>query len=165
METRPRIKLELSTEDRFIEAISWVFLAILWLLTLLFYEKLPDIIPTHFDERGQPNDHGSKLTIMFLPVIGTLVFFGLTVLNMYPHIFNLPVRITENNAYRQYANATRMIRILKISITLVFSLVVVMIIKAANESSVGSNIWLMPLVLGLIIIPMIYFVAKAIIMR
>jgi len=165
METRPRIKLELSTGDRFIEAISWAFLAILWILTLTFYDKLPDIIPTHFDALGQPNDHGSKLVIMFLPVIGTLVFLGLTVLNMYPHVFNLPVKITESNAYRQYTNATRMIRVLKISITLVFSLGVVMIIKAANESTVGSNIWFIPIVLGLFILPLIYYFTKAIKMR
>jgi uncharacterized membrane protein len=74
METRPRIKLELTYGDRFIETISWVFLAFLWILTLSFYDKLPDIIPIHFDLLGQPNDHGSKLTIMFLPIIGTLVF-------------------------------------------------------------------------------------------
>ena len=165
METRPRLKLELSYGDRFIEAISWALLAILWILTLSFYDKLPEIIPTHFDTLGQPNQHGSKLSIMFLPVIGTLVFVGLTVLNIYPHIFNLPVKINESNAYRQYTNATRMLRILKISITLIISLVVVMIITAVKEGTSKSNIWLMPIILGIIIIPIIYFLIKAVKLR
>jgi Na+/melibiose symporter-like transporter len=141
------------------------FLHFFGFLTLSFYDKLPDIIPIHFDLLGQPNDHGSKLTIMFLPIIGTLVFIGLTVLNMYPHIFNLPVKINESNAQRQYTNATRMLRILKISITLIFSLVVVMVIEASKEGNAKSNIWLMPIILGIIIIPITYFLTKAIKMR
>lgn len=165
MENRPILKLDLSSGDRFIEAIGWAFLAILWVVTLSFYDKLPEIIPTHFDALGQPNQHGSKLSIMFLPVIGTLVFLGLTVLNMYPHIFNLPVKINESNAYRQYTNATRMLRIIKISITIVFSLVVYMIIVAAKEGAAKSNIWALPIILGIIIIPIIYFLIKAVKMR
>jgi Na+/melibiose symporter-like transporter len=84
---------------------------------------------------------------------------------MYPHIFNLPVKINESNAQRQYTNATRMLRILKISTTLIFSLVVVMIIEASKEGTAKSNIWLMPIILGIIIIPITYFLTKAIKMR
>jgi uncharacterized membrane protein len=165
MEMRPKIRIELSKSDRLIEILAWTLLALLWFLTLLFYDGLPETIPIHFNEMGHPNDYGSKMTIMFLPVFGTLLFLGLTTLNKYPHIFNLPVKVTEINAYRQYTNATRMIRVLKLVIMVVFSLAVVMIIKAAKIDSDESNIWLLPVIIGLVVIPITYFILKSIKMK
>ena len=161
MEIKPKIRLVHSKSDRLIEIIAWAFLALLWILTLLFYDGLPETIPIHFNAMGHPNEYESKMTIMFLPVFGTLLFLGLTTLNKYPHILNLPIKVTESNAYRQYTNATRMIRVLKLVIMVVFSLAVVMIIKAAKIDSEKSNIWLMPVIIGLVVIPTAYFILKS----
>lgn len=38
---------------------------------------------------------------------------GMTIVNRFPHLFNYPVKITKENAFRQYANASRMMRYLK----------------------------------------------------
>jgi uncharacterized membrane protein len=165
MEIRPKIKLELTRSDRFIESIGWGLLSLLWILTLLSYENLPETIPTHFNGLGQVNDYGSKMTLMFLPVMGTLLFIGLTALNNYPHIFNLPVKVTKENAFRQYTNATRMIRVLKIIIVVIFSLVVFVIVKAVKSDKPVSNIWLLPVILGLVLVPNSYFFIKSIKMK
>jgi len=46
------------------------FLWILVLLPLIYlaavYAKLPDIVPTHFDFNGKPNDYSSKTTLIFI---------------------------------------------------------------------------------------------------
>lgn len=165
MQTRPKIAIELTPPDRFLELMSWVLLSILWILTIVFYSRLPDIIPTHFDALGQADDFGSKQTILILPVIATVLFLGLTILNRYPHIFNFPVEINESNAFRQYTNATRMIRVLKMTTTLIFIVIVVVILQTAQTGTADRNVWLLPSILGLVIIPLIYFLVRTIKMR
>ena len=162
METRPKLILDLSPTDKLIEIAGWTTLAILWLFTLIIYGNLPEIIPTHFDASGQTNDQGPKMTIMFLPVIVTLAFLGLTVLNQYPHIFNYPTNITSNNASRQYQNATSMIRILKLILPLVGCFIILMISLTVAGKAEGLRVLLLPLVLGLVLIPVTYFIVKAI---
>ena len=55
-----------------------------------------------------------------LPIISTLLFIGLTTLNKYPYMFNYPSQITKENSVHQYTNATRMMRVLKLVIVLLF---------------------------------------------
>ena len=161
MKIRPKLKPELSTPDKILEISGWATLAFLWVFTLFIYSNLPEIIPIHFDASGQANVYENKLNIMFLPVIVTLVFIGLTVLNQYPHIFNYPTRITPENAIRQYRNATGMIRFLKFIIPIIGCLVILMITLTVADKSAGISVWLQPLILGLILIPMAYFTVKA----
>jgi uncharacterized membrane protein len=159
---RPQIRIQPEPIDKLIEASAWFCLIMLWVITLYAYYKLPEIIPTHFNASGQADDDGSKMVLFFLPVIGTLLFIGLTALNNYPHIFNYPVAITEQNAERQYANAVRMIRTLKLIIVMVFSILVLLIYHSAINDNGSLGIWFLPVILGFILIPLAYFVYKAV---
>jgi uncharacterized membrane protein len=161
MEKRPFLKVELSTSDKMIELAGWFCLACLWIICLAAYDELPEIIPTHFNISMEVNDYGSKMTILFLPVIATLAFLGLTELNRHPHIFNFPVKITSENALYQYTNATRMLRCLKLIIAFVSGLAVLLIYQAASGKTEWMGSWLMMVVLGVIILPLIYFIIKA----
>jgi uncharacterized membrane protein len=122
---------------------------------------LPDSIPTHYNGAGQADGFGGKSTIMTLPLIGTVLLVGLTILNKFPHIFNYPTNITQDNALRQYTNATRMIRYLKLIIVVIFGLTAFKTIQNANGQADGLGIWFLPMISGLIFIPMTYFVAKS----
>ena len=113
MADRPKIKLNLSKSDKVIEITSWALLIGIWVLAILNFSDLPETIPTHYNGAGEADGFGEKTNIFVLPVIGTILFIGMTILNNYPHIFNYPSTITNENAYNQYSNATRMIRILK----------------------------------------------------
>ncbi|MEJ7680836.1 MAG: DUF1648 domain-containing protein [Segetibacter sp.] len=161
METRPRIKIELSQTDKLIEFLGWLTLLLLVGLTLYSYSNLPDTIPIHFNGSGQVDNYGSKSTIISLPVIGTVLFIGLTMLNKYPHIFNYPVNITADNAFKQYTTATRIIRCLKFSIALIFTSIVFMTYTTATGKTSGLGTWFLPLTLGLIFIPQTFLLFKS----
>ncbi len=160
MGVRPIIKIELTQSDKIIEILGWIFIGILWLLTVYFFSLLPATIPTHFNAYGKVDDYGSKATILILPIISSVLFIGLTILNKYPQIFNFPSEITEENALKQYTLATRMIRILKLSLALVFSLIFIQICLASSGITVGFGILLLPVTLLLIFVPIGYFVIK-----
>ncbi|MCB0849064.1 MAG: DUF1648 domain-containing protein [Bacteroidetes bacterium] len=161
MNERPKIKLELTTTDKTFEILGWISVLAIWVFTITNYTNLPDIIPTHYNSAGQVDGFGGKGYIFTWPLIATFLFIGLTILNKFPHVFNYPTNITADNALRKYTNATRLIRYLKFIIVIVFGLITFKTIQNVNGEASGLGIWFLPLTLGLIFIPLTYFVIKS----
>jgi len=157
MNKRPRIKLQLNQTDKILEIVGWISVVGIWALPLINYFDLPEIIPIHFNGAGKANGFGNKTHIFVLPIISTLQFIGLTILNKRPHVFNYPSQITKENAFRQYTNATRMMRVLKLVIVLLFGLIVFRKIQIINGHADGLGTWFLPFTIGLFIILTIYF--------
>lgn len=157
MKGRPRIKIELTTTDNVIELIGWLSLLAIWVLTITSYSNLPDIIPVHYNGAGQIDRVGNKLNILELPLVATILFVGITIANRFPHIFNYPTKITEENAFRQYTNMTKMNRYLKLFFVLFFGLITYKTIKSTN----GLGVWFLPLTMGLVFISLTYFVLNS----
>lgn len=157
---RPKLQLKLSLADQLTELLGWLAVLGLWIFTVLNFSKLPARIPTHYNALGKIDAYGSKGAIFILPIIGAVLFVGMSILGQFPHLFNYPVAITEENAERQYTNAARMNRVLKLVLVLIFLLIQFKIVKASADEK-GLGIWFMPLMLALIFIPVLYFVVKS----
>ena len=157
MNKRPRIKLQLNQTDKILEIVGWISVVGIWALPLINYSILPEIIPIHFNGAGKANGFGNKTHIFVLPIISTLLFIGLTILNKHPHIFNYPSQITKENAVHQYTNATRMMRVLKLVIVLLFGLIIFKTIENVNGNADGLGTWFLPFTIGLFISLTIYF--------
>ena len=157
MNKRPRIKLQLNQTDKILEVVGWVSVFGIWALPLINYFDLPEIIPIHFNGAGKADGFGNKTHIFVLPIISTLLFIGLTILNKHPHIFNYPSQITKENAVHQYTNATRMMRVLKLVIVLLFGLIIFKTIENVNGNADGLGTWFLPFTIGLFISLTIYF--------
>jgi len=161
MEEKPKVKPEIKKADYFIEILSWVAVLFLLINTFRVYSGLPSTIPTHFNLAGEADDFGGKGTILILPLLVVIIFVGLTILIRFPYNYNYPVKITAENAIRQYANATRMLRFLKLVFVIVFSLLTTMIIQTAKGHSEGLGFWFLPFSLGMVFIPLSYFIIIA----
>ena len=157
MNKRPRIKLQLKQTDKIIEIVGWISVVGIWALPLINYFDLPEIIPIHFNGAGKADGFGNKTHIFILPIISTLLFIGLTTLNKHPHMFNYPSQITKENAVDQYTNATRMMRVLKLVIVLLFGLIVFKTIQNVNGHADGLGTWFLPFTIGLFIMLTLYF--------
>jgi uncharacterized membrane protein len=160
-EERPKLNVQLTTTDKLLELFGWGVLLALWVWTGTSYSNLPDTIPTHFNAAGEADDYGRKASIFGLPVVASLLYIGLTLLNRVPHIFNFPTPVTQENALIQYTNATRMIRSLKLILVVVFGGISFQTIQQANGETDGLGVWFLPVTLGLIFLPLIYFVIKS----
>lgn len=161
MISRPKLKIHMTFMDKIIECLAWLSLIILWSIVLWNYSELPEIIPSHFNALGKVDDYSRKESIFVLPIIGTLLFLGLTISNKYPHIFNYPKNITLENAAIQYTNATRMLRFSKFIILLIFLFIIAKSLQIASGKSVNLGVWFLPLVLALLIIPSVFFLIKS----
>ncbi len=160
MGDNPILKIELTTTDKFMEFIGWLALVCLWLFVLINYSSLPDVIPVHFDGAGKVNGSGSRATILVFPIVASILLVSFTWLNKHPHIFNYPKAITPSNIVQQYTNATRMVRYFKFAIAFAFLLIAYLILEMIKAKSDSIGIWVLPMVLGLIFIPLIYFLIK-----
>jgi uncharacterized membrane protein len=153
---RPRIKLKLSSHDRIIEFLGISFLIILIAIPLLCYNQLPEKLPTHFNAAGEPDGYGGKTSLFLLPATGFFMYILLTVLAAFPHIYNYPVSITPENAEVQYRLATRLMRILKTVILILFSFISWMSVRTATGNAAGLGKMFLPvfiiLTFGVVII-------------
>lgn len=161
MEIRPKIKINLSPLDNKLELTTKIFLVVMWGLTIYTFLKLPKTIPIHFNASGQADDYGNKLTLLILPILGTVIYFGLTQLNKYPHIFNYMTKITEDNALMQYTIATRMLRFIKLAILVIFSLIILFTYLTTIGVTNGLSFWFLPISLGLLLIPTIIILSQS----
>lgn len=153
MYSRPRIQVEKASLDHWLERAALALLLFLWAYTLYDYFTLPETIPTHFNARGEPDDYGSKATLLLLPVIGSVIYLVMNRLNRYPHLMNYPVTITEDNAAAHYRTALRLLRIVKAIVLLIFSAIVVMTHRAALQPGTGLGRWFLPVTVLIILCP------------
>lgn len=159
---RPRLKLERTNFDNLLENLGWLLLIIIWIKVIFSFNQLPDSIPTHFSLEGEVDGYGSKWTLFILPVAATIAYIGLTVLNRFPHIFNYLVEITAENAERQYTIATKMIRVLKLGLVVLFGSISMMTISGAKSEATPIIPVFLPVITILVILPLIYYVYKSI---
>lgn len=132
----------------------------MWIAAIYAYTFLPEIIPIHFDGSGIANGYGNKATMFLLPVIGTAIFILVTVLSKYPQIFNYTVRITDQNKQYQYKNTTRMLRCLKLSIAIIFIVIVIDMYLSGTKKMDGLGSWFLIMVFSIINIPVAYFISR-----
>jgi hypothetical protein len=154
---RPKLKLSLTSADKVLEACSWVGLAGLWLSALLAFSSLPEIVPTHFNLAGKIDGNGSKINVLFLPVIPTILAIGLSILNKYPHTFNYLEEITPANAERNYRTGTRILRLSKLFVILLFGAILFLVINSAgqNVASQQMNVYVKAVIIMALLMPVI----------
>lgn len=156
---RPRIKIGLTSTDWLIEFLGLSFLVVLILLPIIYFGDLPGKIPTHFKGSGMPDGYGSKSTLLLFPAIGFILYFLLTIISLYPHIFNFPVKITPQNAEVQYRLAIRLLRVLKTLILMMFAFICYQTIRTAMGITTGLGKVFLPVFLLLTFgVVVLYFV-------
>lgn len=158
---RPRIKLKRTSLDWAVEFAAFAFLVVLIVLPLINITSMPETIPVHFNAAGQPDGYGSRSTLFLLPVIGTFMYLMMTILEAFPHIYNFPVEITQENAPVQYRMATRLIRILKTVILAVFSFISFQTVKTATGGTAGLGRAFLPIFLMLTFVPVLIYLVQS----
>jgi uncharacterized membrane protein len=157
---RPIIDIPLSTTDRFLDALSFALLIILFVMPITHYSALPDTIATHFDASGAADGWGSKKSIWLLPGIGLVSYLLLFFLSGKPHQFNYLTKITEENAEFQYRNALFMVRVVRVMVLLLFCLLVWNQIQITIGNKTGLNNIFVILIVVLLPLTSFYFIWK-----
>lgn len=158
---RPIIKIPLTTTDKVVEVFGLLVCLAFWLFNLFHYNQLPDIIPTHFGGGGKPDGYGPKWSIIMLPLIGTFIYVFLTIVVRFPHKMNYMATITEDNAEKQYTSMTKMLRMLKVMLLLVFFVIDYKTIQIALDWPDVFGRWFLLLVFAMVFGPVFYFLIQS----
>ena len=145
--SQPKLKIEKENIDWIIEAIALLGLIFLIGYPILNFDILPDKIPSHFNALGDPDSYTGKGVIWALPAIGVFMYFLLTIISRNPHSFNYSVKITEENAPKQYKIAVRMMGFLKAIIVVSFAYITYTSIQVVLENKSGLGNWFLPVLL------------------
>ncbi len=144
---KPKLKLSLSNLEWVLLVISIFSMIFIWVYLLLNYGKLPQRVPTHTDFSGKINSWGDKGILFLLPILQTFLFFLLTIISRFPHKFNYTVKITDENAERQYRNSRTLMGWITLTISVVFSYIGWNTIQMAKNNSMRFGIWFIPVFL------------------
>jgi uncharacterized membrane protein len=117
---KPQIKIQPTKVDLILESISFFFIIIFTAFSFYSFFTLPNTIAIHFNTNGEPDGYGSKYFVLLLLAIGISIYALLTFIIKKPHLYNYSIKITEENVKQQYSYATKMLRIMKLAVTLIF---------------------------------------------
>lgn len=132
------------------------------LLLLLFnWSSLPEILPTHFDFRGQPDAYGDKSMLLLLAGAGIFIYITVGLLSFFPNAINTPWKITEANREIQTRLALDMLRCLKVSCTWLFTYLIYGTIQIATGKAAALSPYLLPIILLGALLPSIIYFVKA----
>ena len=148
MNQRPKLKIEPSLFNKITIFLTWSTFIFLVVYTYHNYAQLPEIIPSHFNVEGKIDGYSSKSTLWILVGINFLINVGSFALSKFPHKFNYLVKITEENARRQYTLAIHILFISALLTTFLLSFINYEIIKISLENSDGDiGTSLLPIIL------------------
>lgn len=156
---RPKITVPLEGLDIVLDILSATVLILLIAYTVLSYSELPDTIPSHFNIKGEVDGYSNKSMLWLLPAFGVVLFFGLYIMNKFPHLHNYMVNITEENALKNYRFSTRIVRFANLFVMFIFGVIAYSIVETSKGHINTIDSWFLPLVIGIsIALPIIIFI-------
>lgn len=160
-EKKPKITVPQNSTDLWIDRFSFLLFFIIWLSVFVYYPDLPNEIPTHFNGRGQADAFGSKQSIWILMGVFSSIFIGIYILNKYPHLHNYTVKITEENALKNYRFSTRVLRVVNFLNLLLLAYILKTMMTPYEKQSTAFGGWFLPTIMIGSLVLIIYIFVKA----
>lgn len=90
-------KLPYNKFQKSLEILALILLLGQIVYTAVLYPQLPSKIPTHFNFAGEADGWGGKGSIIVLVITTVGLYILLTVTMFFPRLWNVPVKITDQN--------------------------------------------------------------------
>lgn len=150
---RPVLQIPKTPVEIMLDVIAIILVIIGWAMTYLAYSNLPESIPAHYSIDGAVDRYGSKNSIVWLSVINTVIVAGLSIIALYPHKFNFPVKISPENAQTEYSKARMLIISVKFLIAAMFVYMINTMIEGARNHGTGLGWGFAVIIAALVIAP------------
>lgn len=158
---RPILHIPKTKVEKIFNAIGGGIFLLSLIYATLNWTTLPDQIPGHFNGLGEVERWGSKFEIFILPVIGFFVASLLTLLEKAPHMHNYPKRLNESNVEQFYINSRIILNLTKNICLVIFSILIIQIIRVAKGESESLGAWFLPVLITMVFIPIIIGIYKS----
>lgn len=128
--------------QRTLNLLSFLAVAFTFFYPLLKWNQIPDTIITHWGFSGQPDSWGSKYMLWIQPLICLILYLPLTILESFPSVWNVPVKITERNQKWVYQNIKTMLILMKFLMTAMFSYILYCSVQGKDLGTLSLFVFL-----------------------
>ncbi|WP_088225226.1 DUF1648 domain-containing protein [Desulfosporosinus sp. FKB] len=160
-EKRPRIQMHRSLLENIFDIGAIIGVVASLIYPVIIWSSLPSKIPAHYNIQGQVDRWGSKGEIFLLVPVIILMYIFLSIINRYPHKFNYPFAITEQNAEIQYQIARLMVQSLKAEVIWIFAYIQWRTIEGAIGKELGLGIGFILISILLPLVTLIFYIWQA----
>ena len=136
------MKTEYTGFQKMLEIVGIILLVLFVGFIAMSWGELPDKIPGHYNAAGIVDRWGNKGEILILPVITILLYGGLSVITLFPQMWNVPQTKNESNKYLVYSTSKTMLILMKIEVTVNFFFISYFSIKGRNLPALHTPIFL-----------------------
>ncbi len=150
------MKTEYSKFQLFLEIIGAAILISFVIFLVKSWSSIPEMIPGHYNAAGVVDRWGNKNEILMLPIIGAILYLGLTMITFFPQIWNVPVAQTQESNEAVYKCMKTMIIFLKVEIIGMF-----FYITFYSVNAMDLPMAFLPIVLLIIFGSLTYFIVKS----
>lgn len=119
------------------------------------YNRIPEIIPIHYDLQGDADDYGNKNVVWILVVFEVFTYAVLSLVQLNPKSCNYPVQVTETNKKRLFFLGKRLLLCMKLCTVILFSYLAICVMGAFNLNS-----WILYGTIALTLLLPVVFIAK-----
>ena len=141
----------------FADIVCLVLLMGVIIYLFVAWGSLPDKVPGHYNAAGEIDRMGSRYELLITPIVGWLMYLGISVVERFPQVWNTGVTVTEENKERVYRVIRNMLSTLKIIMILIF------VFLTINSSlSTPLPVWFTPTYIILIFGTLILFIIRLI---
>jgi uncharacterized membrane protein len=114
------MKLKYTKLQLALEIIGLLFLVGMVVFTYTQWDQIPQQAPMHYNALGEIDSWGSKHQTLILPIISIWLYIFITVVSFFPHIWNVPVQITDENKEAVYLSTKNLIIFMKVEMLIIF---------------------------------------------
>lgn len=157
--TRPVLQIPKTTLEKWHDVLGILILLSMMGYIAIVWPQLPEKFAAHINAAGEVDGWGGKGGLLPLPIIGVVLYVGLTMVSKIPHTFNYLREITPENAPRQYLLARLMVSWLKVLVVALFAFLEFEVVQLAFGRPM--QMWLLPIFLVLMGVTMFTLVAKS----
>lgn len=150
---RPKLKIPKTNGEWIWDVIGYLLYIGSIILLIFVWGDLPQKVPAHYNALGEVDRWGSKWELIILPMIAAFLALMMQVFEKYPEWHNYPKRFNESNAIKFYIHSRKLINQLKNMCLIMFALVLFESVSISLGWWSGSGIWLLPILLLGIFIP------------
>lgn len=99
------------------------------LFVVIYWPHIPDAVPTHFANSGEPDSYGGKSMVLVPLIVGFIAYISTGVMSFFPNLWNIPKGWST-------APIKGMVAVLDLIIALAFSWLTV-----CTARSTGLSVW------------------------
>ena len=149
------MKIPANKYDVFVETVCLLGLVGILVYLGVLWPQIAEMVPAHYNAAGQIDRMAGKNTLLLLPIIGWILYIGMSVLARFPRAWNTGVTITDENRERVYRTLKNTLGTLKMAVVAAFAALTV-------YSSLGLNLpfWFLPGILILVLGLLFFFTAR-----